>query len=90
MILNAISHNICVFALDYFEIVNKFYLYLGKIGHFKFSQAEANKLYQRPIPDMPYKYGYILKTLWLTAFYSSFVPLSSVYSLIGLILNYFI
>jgi hypothetical protein len=39
---------------------------------------------------MPYKYGFLIKTLWLTAFYTSFSPLSAVYSLIGLIINYFV
>lgn len=39
---------------------------------------------------MPYKYGYVIKTLWLTGFYSSFAPLSAIYSLIGLVINYFI
>lgn len=39
---------------------------------------------------MPYKYGYVIKTLWLTAFYTSFAPISALYSLIGLIINYFV
>ncbi len=39
---------------------------------------------------MPYKYAYIVKTLWLTAFYASFVPFSAFYTLFGLIINYFV
>lgn len=39
---------------------------------------------------MPYKYGYIIKTLWLTAFYTPIASLSAVFSLIGLVMNYLI
>jgi hypothetical protein len=39
---------------------------------------------------MPYKYAYVIKTLWLTAFYTSFVPFSAFYTLLGLIINYFV
>lgn len=49
-----------------------------------------NEIYQTPLPDMPYKYAYALKTLWLTGFYTSFVPFSAFYTFFGLILNYFV
>jgi hypothetical protein len=39
---------------------------------------------------MPYKYGYILKTIWLTAFYAPFVPVVVPLSMIGLGINYWI
>lgn len=39
MILNGLSHSISVFVLDYFEVTNKIFLFLGKHGFFKFTQA---------------------------------------------------
>lgn len=90
MVLNGLSHSFFVFVMDYFEISNKIWLYLEKVGFCHFTQIEANELHQTPLPDIPYKYSYILKTLWLTAFYTSFVPFSAFYTFIGLVLNYFI
>jgi hypothetical protein len=38
MIINGISHNVCVYVLDYFEISNKFSLYLVDKGYLKPTQ----------------------------------------------------
>jgi hypothetical protein len=90
MISNGVSHSLCVYILDHYEIINKLLLYLGEKKIFKYTQKEMNELYQMTEADMPYKYAYILKTLWLTAFYTSFVPFCAFYSFLGLILNYLV
>lgn len=38
--------------------------------------------------EIPYKYAYVLKTIWLTAFYTPFAPVVVPISIIGLSLNY--
>jgi hypothetical protein len=43
-----------------------------------------------PEPLLHEKYSYIIKTIWLTAFYAPFVPIVVPISIIGLVLNYFI
>jgi len=39
--------------------------------------------------QIPFKYAYVIKTLWLTFFYSPFVPVVSIISLFGLGFYYF-
>ena len=39
---------------------------------------------------IPFKYGYIIKTLWLTAFYAPLVPIVVPVSIFGLIINYWL
>lgn len=51
---------------------------------------EANKLYEQPGINLPYQYGYIIKTLWLTAFYCPLVPIVVPISIVGLFINYWI
>jgi len=43
-----------------------------------------------PECEIPFKYAYIIKTLWLTCFYCSFTPIVAVISAVGLIFYYFI
>lgn len=59
-------------------------------GTIKKSQSDANLIYQAPIPEIPYKYAYLFKTLWLTAFYAPLTPVVVPISAFGLILNYFV
>jgi hypothetical protein len=40
--------------------------------------------------NIPFKYAYIVKTIWLTCFYTPFVPMVSVISLAGLIIYYIV
>jgi hypothetical protein len=39
---------------------------------------------------IPFKYAYIVKTVWLTCFYTPFVPMVSFISLAGLIFYYIV
>lgn len=55
-----------------------------------YTQLEANELYELPQPSLPEKYSYIIKTLWLTAFYAPFTPIVVPISIIGLVFNYLI
>jgi len=47
-------------------------------------------MYVLPTPILPIKYSYILKTIWLSAFYAPFAPIVVPISIIGLILNYIV
>jgi hypothetical protein len=91
MILNAITPNLAVFVVNKFEVMGRInrFIFL-KTGFFIITQLEANRLYELPKPDFTEKYSYIVKTLWLTAFYAPFVPIVVPISAIGLTIKYFI
>lgn len=54
------------------------------------TQKELNELYLGPAIDLPSKYAYILKIVWLTGLYAPLVPIVSVIAVLGLGLNYLI
>lgn len=58
-------------------------------GCCKYTQAEANKLFELGEVDFPVKYAYVIRTLWLTCFYAPFAPLIVPISICGLIFFYF-
>jgi len=39
---------------------------------------------------MAYKYGILIKTMWLTSFYSSIMPIGILFSIANLIFTYFL
>ena len=43
-----------------------------------------------PAIDLPNKYAYVLKTLWLTGLYAPMIPIVVLIALLGLTLNYFL
>lgn len=90
MILNAILPNLTLFILDYSEIISKVKRYIAAKGWIIYTQAELNEIFIGPEIDLPNKYGYILKTLLLTAFYASLIPIVVVISMIGLLILYFV
>jgi hypothetical protein len=47
-----------------------------------------NELFLGPIIDVPSKYAYILKIVWLTGFYAPLVPIVIAIAAAGLMLNY--
>lgn len=47
-------------------------------------------MYVLPEPYLPEKYSYIIKTVWLTAFYAPFTPVVVPISIVGMIINYFV
>lgn len=51
------------------------------------TQMSANILYEKPTPEVSYKYGYLIRTLWLTALYCPLTPIVVPISAIGLLLN---
>lgn len=59
-------------------------------GTIKNSQLDANMVFQGPIVEIPYKYAYVFKTIWLTAFYAPLAPVVVPISAVGLLLNYII
>lgn len=90
MILNAIIPNITLFFLSYSELINRIFRFLVEKELIIATQMELNELFLGPEVDMPNKYAYILKTLWLTALYAPLIPIVVVISMFGIILNYFI
>jgi hypothetical protein len=88
--MNAITPNVSLWVLSYFEITGKVFRWLVRTEKMKVTQIEANEIWEGPLPEIPYKYAYILKTLWLTAFYAPLVPIVVPISVLGLGLNYMI
>lgn len=59
-----------------------------KRGLKKYSQKEANEIYEYPECSVPDKYSYVLKTVMLACFYTPFVPLAALVALVGLAVYY--
>jgi hypothetical protein len=45
-------------------------------------------IYEGPPAEIPYKYAFVFKTIWLAAFYAPLVPIVVPISILGLGLNY--
>ncbi|EWS72684.1 kinase domain protein (macronuclear) [Tetrahymena thermophila SB210] len=54
------------------------------------TQSELNQLYENPEFQIQERYAQILMTMFTTAFYSPIVPMTIFWSLIGLILQYWV
>ena len=90
MLMNALTFNLSLFLIKYFELVLRLQRCLVERGTLKKSQMEANLLYQGPLPELEFNYAYIFKTIWLTAFYAPLAPVVVPISIIGLLLHFFI
>lgn len=90
MILNAITPQASLIGFDYFDVFGRIQRWIVRRNKLVLLQIEANKLYEKPMPSLPYKYGYIIRTLWLTAFYCPLVPIVVPISALGLLLNFWI
>ena len=90
MIINALSTNASTFILYFFNIAGKVKRFIVRKDIIINTQLEANKSWENPEGEIPYKYSYIMKTIWLTAFYSPLVPIVVPVSIAGLIFNYWI
>lgn len=92
MILNALTPNVTNFLMKKFNFITRLkrYVFVEKQWWFITTQIEANKLYELPKPDFTDLYSYVIKTLWLTAFYAPLVPVVIPISVVGLTLHYFI
>jgi hypothetical protein len=90
MILNALIPNLLLIIVNYCQIIKKIKRRLLKKDILKYSQYEANLLYEGPPTRIPEKYIYIIRTIWLSAFYAPLVPIVVPISIIGLIINYFL
>ena len=90
MIMNAVIPNVTLFLLTYCELIPKINRWLIKRGTIKNSQYDANSVYQGPTMQLPYKYAYVFKTIWLTAFYAPVCPIVVPISIFGLLINYWI
>ena len=85
--LNAVVPNILMIVMLYCEVPLKIQRCLTERDTLKKSQLEANYLWQGPAAEIPYKYAYIFKTIWLTAFYAPLAPLVVPISIFGLVFN---
>jgi hypothetical protein len=54
------------------------------------TQQELNELMEKPDYSSAKRYGDIMKTMWFTFFYGDIIPIGILFSIIGLILYYFI
>jgi hypothetical protein len=90
MMANCFVPSFTLFLLTYTEVVNKLQAALGEAGCLHMTQQELNELYIGPAVDLPSKYAYILKIVWLTGLYAPLVPIVSVVAVLGLGMNYLI
>jgi hypothetical protein len=88
MLANCFVPSLTLLLLNYTEIYNKFFIFLGEIGCMQYTQKELNELFLGPAVDLPSKYAYILKIVWLTGLYAPLVPLVTVVAVLGISLNY--
>ncbi len=89
MSLNAISPNVTSLIINKLEFPTVLFRFMARVGCCKYTQAQANKLYEYGEVDFPVKYAYVIRTVWLTCFYAPFVPLVVPISIFGLIFFYF-
>jgi hypothetical protein len=87
--LNAITPNLINFITTKLEFPTLIIRMMARLGCCKYTQAEANKLYELSEIDFPVKYAYVIRTVWLTCFYAPFSPIIVPISILGLILFYF-
>lgn len=90
MLSNCFVPSFTLFLLNYTQIVSKVQAWLGEKGCLQLTQKELNEVYLGPTIDLPSKYAYILKIVWLTGLYAPLVPIVSVMAFLGLGLNYLI
>lgn len=88
MIINAVVTSLSSFFLYFFNIAGKVKQLLIKKDFIIATQLEANQACELQMIDLPYKYSYVLKTIWLTAFYAPLVPIVVPISAGGLFLYY--
>lgn len=43
-----------------------------------------------PSCEIPFKYAFIVRTLWLTFFFAPFVPIVTIFSLVGIVMYYYV
>lgn len=55
-----------------------------------YTQGELNKIFENPRMDLCYKYSFLVNILLTSLFYMSIFPLGTVFSLVALILSYFL
>ena len=55
-----------------------------------YTQGELNEIFENPPMDLCYKYSFLVNILLTSLFYMSVFPLGTVFSLVALILSYFL
>lgn len=90
MILNAITPHLALIATSYFDVLGFIKRWAVRNNLIFATQMTANLSYERPAPEISYKYGYLIRTFWLTAFYCPLTPIVIPISIVGLFLNFYI
>ena len=90
MCLNAVLPNLVHTTRNYLGLVTKIDLCLINNGCSIKSQQEINKLLAGPVVNQPRRYGYILKTLILTALYAPAMPIVVPLGCCGLFIAFFL
>ena len=80
------------FFLRFVDFFNFFYFYdfFGFFWFFFIIHMILWRIYEGGPLDMAYKYGILVKTMWLTSFYSSIMPIGILFSIANLIFTYFL
>ena len=55
-----------------------------------YTQGELNQIFENPTMNLSYKYSYLTNNLLTSFFYMSIFPLGIVFSILGLIISYFL
>lgn len=90
MILNAITPHVSLIFTDYFDIVGFLKRWTIRNNLLFATQMTSNLSYEKPTPEISFKYGYLIRTLWLTAFYCPLTPIVVPISIIGLFFNLYL
>lgn len=90
MVMNAINGNFMTWIFNRYELFNQWNRRKILKKTQLFPQIQANRIFQGPNINIHLKYAFILKTLWLTAFFMPAVPAVIAISFVGLLLNYWI
>ena len=56
----------------------------------KYTQRELNRIFENPTMNLCYKYSYLINVLLTTLFYMSIFPIGAIFSIVALILCYFL
>lgn len=89
MALNAATPHLTALILNKIEFPNILIRFLLARDYLKYSQHDANEVFELPSANFSVQYAYVVKTVWLTCFFAPFVPIVVPISIVGLTVFYF-
>lgn len=88
-IMNAFPPNLISLITGKLEFPAFIFRSLLKKGCLKYTQKQANQLFELASVDFTVNYAYVIKTIWITCFYAPFAPVVVPISIAGLSFFYF-